>query len=572
MSRTDNSLLVKEFQASADIVPLNTYYQTEEARTASDTTFTFYITSPGANMLLDPEILLKALVVLDTNIALPVAVGDMILRNQFTDGSNAEKIAPKEELVCPRQAFALARAMSSISLTINGQVITCQPHEFQDALNRLYLSDEEARTYCSTSGGAMDSSPYFLTPKPQCSPSTLAVTGAAELTASPDGATNLNPGVTQLSKYSYSSENKGSTTRYNKMKRYQRGRHPGALSITAPQLEGNLVQVYPDNYTRWFVEPLQIAPFYMYPKRDSKKSIPHVDSMTISIQFNPNLFASIFGSLYEANYDSAVAKARYAMSVSISSMKPKLLLRWYVPPVGTTLEDTYLLPVWIQRSFQNTQPAVAPLDGASSGFTDDVERYDMTSHVFSFSNIRLEQFPDLMLIYIKPDPFRRQTADTSDDFCSISELEISVDGIAGKLLTASAEQLYQMWLDNVRHDGKEVADFDSWQFKLGVVALRPRDLGLSAGPGVDHPLTMHIRGKWQYRNALLLSSTAPTQVKDNVPADPPVRILYVQTIYERYSLRMSADGRSRLTMLKLPMPGQAPLAPAGGGSFGGIAL
>ena len=554
MSRTDNSLLIKEFQASADIVPLNTYYQTEEARTASDTTFTFYITSPGANMLLDPEILLKTYVSVVQDVTNVVNNRDHVLRNQFVDSSQAAKLSGMPRILIPRQGFCLARAMTSISLTINGQVITCQPHEFQDALNRLYLSAEEGRTYCSTSGGTLDDDPFFPVTRSMSRPSFLN-TNSAGFHSFPDGADVLASNDNVAQQFAAADENIGATERYDTMKRYQRGMITQAVSRASAYLKG-ANQVYPDFYTRWFTEPLQIAPFYMYPKRDSKKSIPHVDSMTISIQFNPRLLASMFQTL--VNLDVAVnAPTVYDFVTKISIKKPKLLLRWYVPPVGTTLEDTYLLPVWIQRSFQDTQPNVAILGMNSTGTSDDIQRYDMDTHTFSYSNIRLEQFPDLLLIYIKKDPYLRETSDTSDDFNSISSLEISVDGIAGKLLTASSEQLYQMWLDNVRHDGKGVANYDAWQRKLCVVALRPRDLGLSAGPGVDHPLTMHIRGTWENRNVLLSSADQETLVHDIATT---VRVLYVQTIYERYSLRMSADGRSRLTMLKLPMPGQAPLA------------
>ena len=338
MSRTDSSLLISQFEPFADVVPLNTYYQVEDATSASTNQFTFYITSPGANMLLDPEVLIRAKLNLVQNVAVeelanPMAASRIILREQFASSIQAGIGAANLAKVCPRQGFILARAMLSISLTINGQVITCQPHEFHDALTRLYVSHEESCTLMSTSGGALDTGCGAFISKD------MVIDGRSGLVDLRNDETfgqgtfpgfDVAQGARDTTEYSYKCgyENKGLSKRYCDMERYQRGR------FTATTDPVHLAaQSYPSDYVRWITEPLPIAPFYSLPSRDSKRSIPHIDAMTISIQFNPKTIESLFQTtVFEFN-DVNTTNWTFDMSL----IKPQLLLRWYVPPVASPL-------------------------------------------------------------------------------------------------------------------------------------------------------------------------------------------------------------------------------------------
>lgn len=558
MARVDPSLLVDQFEAYADVVPLNTYYQVEEATSWTTSSVTFYITTPGANMLLDPEILLDVDVIMSQPPG--TLAKDTIFRNQFADAS---KLKPNGSIyqTVPRQGYLLQRAMSSISVTLNGQVITCQPHEFVDALQRLYFTQEESRTIMSTSGGAFDNNTKFP-----------VVDGHVVSGDFPTGAGNLVDNVHYaidydgfaqyaiaqqiLAKQTQSKTflNEGANERWREMKRYQRSR-ANTMSAGSPH---EVIAAYPDDYNRQLVEPLQCAPFYSYPGRDSKRSIPHVDSLTISINFNPKLFASLMQTIYwdeEKTGVDQISLQSGTLSVAFTRA-PRLHLKWFVPPASTPLQDVYNIPMWIQRSYQNTVPNLSVITTGPTISVGDISRYGRQQGVFSYNNLRLEQWPDLMLIYIMKDPFTRDSRDPSEHFCGIRSLEISVDGIAGKLLSCSAQQLYHMWLRNMRHEGKGKANFEDWYQYGCVIPLRPADLGLTAGPGVDHPVTIHIRGVFE--NCLVLpadgNELANTAWLADTSATTP-RILYVQAMHERYSLRMARDGRARLNMLKLPMPG-----------------
>lgn len=557
MARVDPSLLVDQFEAYADVVPLNTYYQVEEATSWTTSSVTFYITTPGANMLLDPEVLL------DVDITVNQPVGtlakDIYFRNQFADNSKGLKSGGNIYQMVPRQGYLLQRAMSSISITLNGQVITCQPHEFVDALQRLYFTQEESRTIMTTSGGAFDNNTKFPIVQGHVTDGKVNV-GAGFL-----ANTNVVVGYDAFQLYadviaqsarivqSKAYLNEGANERYEEMLRYQRTR----ANYMVGAARYDQLDIFPDDYKKQIVEPLQCAPFYSYPGRDSKRSIPHVDSLTISINFNPQLLASIFQTIYwdaETAGPAPITLTSGTLSV-LFARAPKLHLKWFVPPASTPLQDVYNIPMWIQRSYQNTVPTLQPITTGFINSIGDIGRFGRQTSVFSYNNLRLEQWPDLMLIYIMKDPFTRGSRDPSEHFCGIRELEISVDGIAGKLLSCSAQQLYHMWLRNMRHEGKGKANFEDWFMYGCVIPLRPADLGLTAGPGVDHPVTIHIRGRFE--NCLILPNDGNT-FDTSWHADPTAattRILYVQAMHERYSLRMARDGRSRLNMLKLPMPG-----------------
>ena len=93
------------------------------------------------------------------------------------------------------------------------------------------------------------------------------------------------------------------------------------------------------------------------------------------------------------------------------------------------------------------------------------------------------------------------------------------------------------------------------------VLLRPADIGLLAGPGIDHPVTINLRVNVQNFNFYQPSGepTPQAQLAAFSPDAPPGLgqpsgnyNWHVNAIYNRYELTLQETGPARLNMLKLP--------------------
>lgn len=609
MSATrDRSLMVRSIVPTSDTVPMSTYYQREDAQSASASRVTWYITSPGHNMLLDPHALVEYTVTIKYNGENPVDT----LRLIFGNNSAAETLTTGPPLLprgvnaglnpqkhfALRQNFPFIRCIQSASVTINGQTMSTQPESYIDQLNRLYLSQQESETYASTSAGFYDDGCHYpqmtgrgdvtvpvyygngantggeflplarqslIPPNPNPETQTWSYFGKQNRSLIVNNTLVRKWDSGQACRGNPAYVNSGYTARFNRIEQLCRATnsldHIGGDTATAR---------YPQSLTFTIVEPIPLAPFFMYPARDSKMSIPWVEQMQLTYLYNSNWKQMLLQGGTQCPFGLADAAG---LDITFTNPKPRLLLRWFVPPraITTSIPPQISMPVWQNRQFQMTYQQPIVLADAAYNTQDAQSEIGAVLHK-QFNNLRLEQWPDLMLVYLKIDPGTTTYKDASDGNFHIYGLSISVDGLAGRILDASSRQLYEMWRTNTRHNGKKSC-YEAWRRHHCVAAIRPRDLGLLQGPGIDHPVTLHLNVDYEIMNQVGQTGDSEAYDKSWNPYDTVRTVtMYVQCIYNRYIFTISEDGKSKLEMLKLPSKSLSAPINESTASFANVAL
>lgn len=540
----DPTLVVKSDIGVSDVIPQSAFYQTESAQTNSKERVTWYVTSPGQGLLLSSEAYVEYTVTITNN-------GGTNMQESFSQG--AALLAPSDsQKFALRQNYPIMRGIESASVTMNGQTLTTQPNQWVDAMNRLHLSQEESESVATASSGYYDSGDWSkITRHDVLANDSVNVdvadaafnikvqsrAGYSPQSAVAAGAGNnidqiANPRVIDSDQF----YNPGFTKRFERLAYW--ARKAGLGMEVDPSAGAN---TYGNSVTLTLYEPVPVAPFYMYHSRDREnKSIPHVEQFTLSYIFQSNPERAIFEATSPA--------ATQDWTVDYFTAKPKLNLRWFMPPRDMSIPRQVSMKVWQNNSFISTTPLVTVASATAATDENGFAIVGAASGSHSFNNIRLEQIPDLLLIYYKRRPGDADFNLPSDHNMGIRNLQISVDGLSGRVLDASQGELYQLWLKNVKHNGKR-SSYDDWKRYHCVVALRPRDMGLSAGPGIDRPVTLHLRSEYVSYWKAPRSGTSATSVAIDTAASYN---LYVQAFYDRYFLTLTEDGKSMLELLKLP--------------------
>ena len=121
----DEILSYESIRPSAKIVPEDTYYMVEQAQTFNSNNIGFNVTSPGKGMLLNARPLIEH------NLTV---TGLLSGKATVTEGSS---FIGTMSYICLRQCWVMARTMTHINLTINGQTLDNEPAKWVDAMNRM---------------------------------------------------------------------------------------------------------------------------------------------------------------------------------------------------------------------------------------------------------------------------------------------------------------------------------------------------------------------------------------------------------------------------------------------------
>lgn len=541
---TDKTLQWMDFDPVALKIPQDIFYQSTTADSSSSSGFSFYIVSPASNALMDNE----------AYIEYSVRVYSIVqhdLTGQFEDiTNNAQPDAVNANRTALRQCWAVARSIQNLSLNINGTVISGQPVLSLDTLNRMYISEEEAASLCTLSGGEFDSGPRIARAYDDLvtvSTSLQDVNGLSNINANDlFERVNIHPGygpliqgsvdaAVALNTWNYAPHNKqyyndGFTQRHHRFANLCRAVNAPNAAIGAARyatdqvLDGN---GYADYVDITIYERVPLCPFFFYDSRDYKMSIPHVRTMTLSSQFS-------------TNYSNLIMQVASGANIFVNPVyaAPKLHLKWIM--TKDPIPPSISIPCPITREYTLSFTAAFPAAAASSA-----------SGTTQWSGLNLEAIPDLLCVSLKRQPGSETSAAPTEHFLEITNIKLTVAGTSGKMTNISSGELYALWLSNVVHRGIYKQNYQEWRKYACVAALRPKDYGAMFGPGFDYPVQINIEISYtNWWNIPAFLGGARIAVDDNTTT---AYYITVVAFYSRFSLELNSGGGSKLQMLRLPV-------------------
>jgi hypothetical protein len=589
----DPSLQWTDAVAVADEIPLNNQRMIYSASSSTAASTIWHIEPPSPNSLMDTDVWIEWDMHFTSINAAENQADNGLALNEFFNAmfENHEiysDIARTPIKVCPRPGFSMNRTIINASVNINGTVVSTQPQRWNDAFNRIYMTKEDMDYIGTVSGGPFDSGVYHKGDIEDNNKylgvniGTPAIANDADLEISlvPDSFGNVAvptdaavmrvdmvPNFPKNEIYA----NQGFTKRFHMFAARARNYHSYAsVAGTADYLDNQAVIVnrtYPSDFRFSIWERLPLPPFLFYENRDYRHSIPNVRTMDITLQMDSNWLPLFFQG--NVGLDNATASGLFAATWypvgnggANSAVYPRMHIRWVIPKHTFPIPPSVSIPMYrTSEYFTNigTIPvATTQIEGVGGTNYQDV----------NYNNLRLDQIPDLMVIFCKP--VSPHISDSSDHNLEINKISIDVDGQNSKLLQAAAPQLYLMFIKNSEYESRTKVSFEEWKRCCCVVPITPADLGLTYGPGFELPLTLNItvgvRNNWVTPASNTLVSRFRDDddgIGDAVTPTPRAYNLHVICLWERYALTLNANGGSKQEMTRIPPSGIMPGAGQG---------
>lgn len=576
---THPSLMWQNHTDLAINVPGQVLYEEITADSTSTSGFSFNFRSPADNALLDNCVIIEY----------PISI--------YTDPSNVNWLADLNSLgggvvdadrmdefhIALRQCYAMARAIQNLSVTINGSNFNVQPIYWLDALNRLYFSEEEAATLCSSSGGEFDGPWVGSTPYYKMAASTLNPGADGDISASYVGLAGIRPAARGwasnvpigsgmyfhnvglekrfnrfLKKISAQSGSRGVMNHYgaddaagntdanvaynaaDDTALSRAGVNPARAdtAIVGADVNGNVG----DGVSFSVFERLPIAPFLFHNSKDARMSIPNIRQVNITAQFATDLWKHVLQG--EGNGQPQINGTENASTIlkrvnfgKNNANKIKLHTRWYltnnsIPPTVRLRAPKYLQYLK-EITFTGNKATAAPI-GPSS---------------FSFSNIQLDAIPDKFFIFAARRPEDYLNSYPSEFYLSIQSLTLTIGGSSGRLTSLIPAQMYDNFLRQSAHGGEKKLEFEDWYKYHCVAILDAADIGLIAGPGYNYKTNMTVNldlvSYWD------LESVYGRRRVPYVTGDTKFNIV-VLCCYNQHYIELNSSGGSKSGMTMVP--------------------
>jgi hypothetical protein len=553
----EDPLFIKQFTTSVRRQPLNTHYQVYQADSSTTSGVTWNIDSPFAGALLDNEAYVKYTVTF--------APGDDTLSDMFQRFDNANTAGSKDGLgrsnrkLAFRQGFAINNALSNCEVVINGQSLRQTPQRYMGVFARYYSHPSEIDGVCSMSGGELDCGSHSAVAEDD-----LQTLGTRDIAANDgillhkgiggvavDGAfannMNINTYILQCPPATTDNYcNTGYTKRVHRL--HEKWRSAGPAN---DQHAANTNTAYPNDLTIEVYERLPISPFLLWEAKDKKRSIPYVDKMEVNLTFHSNLLPLVFQGTQSA--------ANLAVGAGVSWVgnaqggKPELHLKWYIPPPGMAIPPEISIPVSQYKESVRTVAVAAPVVTQTSGTPTTGVNYE---------NLRLQQIPDIMFIYVKPVASAVTFTQSTEHHVEITAVEITVNGDSGKALRASSGRLFSMYCRNSPMRSRK-HEYEQWRKRYCTLALKPSDLGVRVPPGVNHGVTLDVRlevANWwalpTVKNGYGAGNTVNQDVGDAFDygvVDGAIQYeIHILGIYDKYELTLTNRGNAQLKLQNMP--------------------
>lgn len=479
---TPLELRVDQAYDSRQLAPRQVYYQSIECDSHTESATHFTIESPGEGYLLDAAVFVRY------KIDMPAA----IMAELYP--APAAMVGTVKPVIAMRQNYPIARCMRNCTVNINGQVVSSRPIDHIDAFNRVYMPKEESETIATMSAGHYDCGSYvnwnenlqgqFTSGSLLAGVNSVAVTAPKSVVPfpiAPNPDANWYSGP--LNVLGTELDNPGFAKRQSKF--YQDTYQQVATNFGVSLYSNANTRRAAANGSLVVTEPIPCSPLAFY-ARDFNKCIPHVHRMTLQFDWASNFAKRFFQSTH---YAAVPANGSQLNTLAKIVGKPTVQLRWYRAP--------FPLPPQVQLSYQHIHtfyeteniPLVVSRDGLMRDRRLIRQRDPKTIPVKTF---RLPRMPTRFLLYVKGSPALDSYHTASDAFLSISKLTISVDGVSGRLLGATPEQLYRAFLSHTKGCKPE---FEEWYKNYCIIHLTPVDLGMVDTDVVptDRPISINIQ-------------------------------------------------------------------------------
>jgi len=550
----DKSLRLTQFDSLADIEADDVLYQKIQAETSSEDNYSFIIRPPSHNSLLDNEVWIEYTL---------QPTGDQ-WTTQFAGAANLViprgDLGSQEPFINFRDGMIMNKAIANISIKLNGQNFISRPYVWQSVLEHLYFSREESENLLSLSGGAFDTGiglftgrdRAFTAQERQSDDNTMqgAVSNAGGNLYSYIHGTYRNPLIEGpdnkvLIGHAPSGSvwiNEGWDKRLDRVRFMLRWDTDNSFANNTVGLAD--ITKYPVNVSTnikiW--EKLPVYPFKTFDNKDLKMSIPNVRELEINVTYLAKSIAK--RKILQSGYiDIDDTKT----DINFHSVKPIIHLKWYTTKLP--IPKSLVMPAYISRVYEEQFERAAWTDA-------DNQTKFVVGEVSTLKTINLEAVPDLLLIYFAKDPtVDANYIDPTQYHLSINSIRISIGGTGGKMIDMSTGEMYSHYLRNVRHNGTGKMNFTEWHKFHCTLAVRPRDVGITWGPGFNYPIqiqvTANLTDYWNIPTVLLdgvdqgsqrLNSNVATKFKQ-----------FVVAFYDRVSYTINANGSSKVKMLKIPL-------------------
>lgn len=600
-------LVYNEFQKSIAEVPLEVYYQTISADQYTANGFQFNIKQPGPQALLDSDIWIRYKIkILET--------ANNALVNSFENptlnvAANANATRAYYPATNTRFAFRggniMQRAIAQFSVQINNRTISVQPYRWIDALNRLYISNDQSEHEFSASGGRFDEGNHGVrTSKINWKDRTSIVNDNVQffgptvptlwasvinaLIASDNSTavinvnesyyTNTNPVLTGLISadqkaqrnfgfsnlkpdfpLNYEFYNPGFDARVNKLTellRRNRAEYYGVGDFNSAYL----ANAAPVATAATVVTPLQFRGSLGADAGGAHEFIFEIFERLPCPLFKmysndevygviPNITQmQLQGNFLNTFLANILRSDNEALAASISfdnlgGSDCQLYLRWFSPPQQMSIPREITIPY----KKINVWPKTYPLTTAPNAMAGNASQsIDVSEY-----NITLEAIPDLLLIYLKYNA-SAQTLGVPDDYnAEITDLTINIDNASGKLNQIQSIDLYNKWKKLLKHNDNRIIGYNEWRKYCCVAALQPEDYGVRYGPGYSNQTALGIKFKgilWNVNPSIMYQAV---EYMPNNATTANALELEVVSIFNRNALTIRADGSASEELLKV---------------------
>lgn len=458
------------------------------------------------------------------------------------------------------------------------------PIQWIDALNRIYVSNDQAEHEFSASGGRFDEGnhgericPYYTNGWTEGNNQTFEVFGNQV----PNGfaianaavAANQNTHVTAFLFKSWSEPippitnardiminmfpnfpheyefyNPGFESRFFKTSRILRENLindtiSGAIYDRNSDTQFNGTPTVLGNryiYNFRVQERLPMPLFKMYSNDECFGVIPNIVQMQITGIFISNLEEMLFKSnIHDLDIE--------LLWTNVTNADCKLFLRWYTPPMQMAIPKEIHVPYKkIVNWSKNVTLNDLPNDGSTLYRDTDIQEY----------NVTLEAIPDLLLIYVKYRATEYNFITPDDYNLEIRDFSINIDNASGKLNQVQSLDLYNKWKKLLKHSDNRIINYEEWRRYCCVACLQPEDYGCRYGPGYSNQTVLGVKfnaRNWHIAPSIMFADISITGGYDvvNDVVETSHGELCITSIYYKNKLVIRSDGSCSQELTKI---------------------
>jgi hypothetical protein len=536
--------------------PFDVFYQTEVASGWNNNGYYFTICNPSLIGLLSRDIWMEY--TLDVEETVERAITGMFENNIKL---NIFPETPIHQTF--RQGNVLARATNSLQVTINNFTFEYKPAYYIDVWNRLHVSNTQSEHEFSGSGGKFDNGNHslrdghtvFLDDQPSDGtintslydneiPDDYRIEDRFEDRTTPDRYNtrvrvhlyngflnnivvseddkvqdlicNMRPEYPLL--YPYYNEGLGNRfAKFSSIVRFADTTISTANADPGVQFQGDEAGSTTRKVTVTMWERLPLPLFKMYSLDEVEGVIPNIQQLVLRGELVQDLVNTIMRINQEIN-----PKLKIVIN---SNHYCKLHIKWFIPSFSIPKEVKIEYPSFITK--------IIPFNGTNLNIREFYVEQPLVINDISFPAL-----PDLLLLYVKCNPFR-ELASTPDDFnMELLQPSFALNASNSKILNIQSIQAYHLWKQNLKYSLENVIGFDEWRKFCFVLVLKPEDFGIKLKKEYNEPCNINFRCTMRNWHNVPKVWNAPTQT---LGEDTLQLVFVAHGVYFRNQLKIRKD-------------------------------